>query len=141
MNADRLRIVAKLLRMSVLDRTKPKIGFNLATFKSETNNSTFSARNDRTTHDCRTIACIAGWTVAAFDGMGKFNSEQNPGNFSDRAAVLLDLTPEQANRLFCPGLPFGRIKSDITPTEAAQALEFLARTGDISHNWANIVTI
>ena len=81
----------------------------------------------RFTHPWGTPACVAGHAVAEFDPAA-FADEDT--DLWDRAAALLDLTPEQADALFGDEDDEGL---SISPTAgcAAETLRGLVNTGEV----------
>lgn len=133
MNAERLLIVAKLLRMAANKNARPVLGFNMSRFRVICDSDDVY---DQTPHHCNTAACIAGWTIVAFEGLKALEALSELG-IARRAQALLGLDYDQTNNLFTPtGVSHGKVRFDITPIRAAQALEHLAKTGKISYNWS-----
>ena len=103
------------------------LGFNMGTVLCSTDNTFIP---DLSKHNCDTVGCIAGWTLALFDGIDiHFPIE---GNWPKRPAEILGLNHDQAYQLFCK-YPHG----GITPAQAAQALRHVAFTGDTKGCWSH----
>lgn len=75
--------------------------------------------------DCRTIACIAGWTVIA---LGSTSDLDNPAHIPAIARRLLDLDGDQAEALFWPQNAAMELA---TPQDCAAVLRQLAETGRV----------
>ena len=82
------------------------------------------------TADCRTVACIAGWTIAR---LGNSQDAYNPNtgfrSDFDLAAELLGMDSDDAMRLFA--IPDHEWEEPTTATQAARVLRHLAATGEI----------
>lgn len=116
MNKNRLLILAKLLEMATKKKSRPKFGFNMHVLRGRAAPDV----PDLTGHECNTVACIAGWTCAAFASRGpSFTAD-------DRATPILALSAEEASRLFYPWGHF-----DASPIQAARVLRHAAKTGVI----------
>lgn len=154
MNKDFILDVANAIEMAAdIDAAKtviPGLGFNMDFMLApvipkhldvnDPNDAPYIAdyradRKDNTGHDCGTVACVAGWTVAldavkrgdkglkTIEGMGSREVEQE-------ARRLLDLSYEDAHDLFFPPATrqFGRIK----PEDAVKTLRHLAEAGEVA---------
>ena len=84
-------------------------------------------------HGCGTPACVAGHTVALFEGVdaqGRIAAlKERGGAIRNRARYALDLELEQAEALF-QSEPFGR-GVHVGARDAAAAVEHLAETGKV----------
>ena len=89
----------------------PDLGFNMSVWKEAAS----PWRRDMSGHNCRTVACIAGWTVALFP--------------DDDAADALGMDDDRADLLFYPR---GWINGSAFPSSRAVAvLRHLAATGEV----------
>ena len=79
----------------------------------------------RFAQDCRTIACIAGWTVIAFGDRGDL---EDPASIRANARRLLDMDDDQAEALFWPQNSAMELA---TPQDCAAVLRHLAQTGQV----------
>jgi len=121
---------------AIEQRTIENLGFNMAV--------TFARYDgqyaDQSGHDCGTIACIAGWSVAfrEQDRYGEVSVsrmaatlEEYGGNVLDDARVWLGLDTDRADALFYGRHhPSGSINS-ISVSEAVRTLRHLAETGKV----------
>jgi len=78
-------------------------------------------------HDCNTVACIGGWTDLLFAKSQSQPWVNLPGN---SAEMLLGLTEDEANALFCPP-NYSRSNNPYTQAEAVWTLRNLAETGEV----------
>lgn len=133
MNKERLLLVADAIEKSSVRG----LGFNMAAY--------FGygwIYRDRSGHDCKTTACVAGWTVAVMedckdvtgDGTGvAYLRLRDAYDFPSVAAALyLDLTHHQAHALF---LEYDTA-AWITPAVAARCLRVFAETEQIDYRAA-----
>lgn len=75
-------------------------------------------------HDCGTVACIGGWTMALFQAGENLHGQ----SYSD-VGDFLGLSPLAALALFNPKIVEGW--GSITPSAAADVLDHLIRTGEV----------
>lgn len=95
------------------------LGFNMAVWDKP-------YYEDMSGHDCRTCACIGGWTNRVFK-----RNDPRAGSFE--AMKILDLSREERNALFFPNDPKLLFAYKATPKKAAAVLRHLAATGKV--NW------
>lgn len=80
-------------------------------------------------HTCGTVACIAGWAAA----LALPEARVCDVNIRRTAIDWLGLSVDTADRLFDPGELLGdRGYGGITPTEAADVLDRLIETGEVT---------
>lgn len=123
MNTNRILKLADLIEAG-----DDKLGFNMETYGSAS-----GAYEDRSGHNCGTVACIGGWAVAAFGAYGKGEDVSlsrviHTYDVPESARNLLGLEADTAARLFLAG---GISSSDVTPAVAARCLRNLAETGEV----------
>lgn len=101
----------------------PKLGFNMGAYVEPSGYWT----PDRSGHNCKTVACVAGWTIAVKEGHAitswSWSRRIAAGNF-------LGLDMEEADCLFNP-TDLSDWES-IKPKQAVATLRRLARTGKVS---------
>jgi hypothetical protein len=93
--------------------------------------------DDKSGHDCNTVACMAGWAVHHMEGrLEKPYRNTHEFVFGSmhmsvrmEAQTWLDLDPLTADHLFAPS--FIDEWGSITPAVAAAALRHLATTGEV----------
>ena len=128
MNKERILMVADAIE----NHSIPKLGFNMTSLVS-------NDYPDMSGHDCKTVACIAGWTVALFKDDGSLrnkplytvNSIDKSKNAIDkRAGKILDLGSWEANDLFYTEYYIMHLEK-ITPKMAVKTLRNLAKTGRV----------
>jgi hypothetical protein len=101
----------------------PDLGFNMLWLKSEVGGDA-----DRSGHNCGTVACVAGWTIALFGSRGDGFME---------AGQHLGLPRSKYRPLFYPGTGLDEDEADThpawgaTPAQAASCLRHLAETGEV----------
>lgn len=120
-------------------------GFNMNTYDDD---CLASLEQTNVEFDCKTIACIAGWTCAVVKPDGKIaETIKSVGEieYFNTAKQLLALSEHQAMSLF--GLmtqnwywynlgPSGW--GNVKPQQAAQVLRILAQTGEV--RWNDVLT-
>jgi hypothetical protein len=123
MNAESiLRVADAIEKHEIAD-----LGFNMNDWVS-------SKYPDKSGHNCGTSACIAGYAVAAFDGMDeveRINSlteDEKIEQFFGRAREIFDMDTEDADDLMV------FFSGDPTPLKAARTLRHLAATGEVNWN-------
>lgn len=96
------------------------------------NEPTLTHFNMSTFH-CGSAGCIAGWTIAHWqpEALNYLDTEA----IVRRAAAELDLSPSQAEDLFCSDRTPAEL-TDIRPAEAARVLRHFVETGEIE--WESI---
>lgn len=127
MKTDRILKLADLIEAG-----DDKLGFNMNTY-----GSAGGGYKDLSGHNCGTVACIAGWTVAAFGLSGratKFNAframKTNQGLSAHILSTkLLGLSGRNAAKLLAPNSV--EDWNQITSTVAARCLRNLAETGEV----------
>jgi hypothetical protein len=114
----------------------PDLGFNMAALIDQTSEN----YPDVSGHNCGTVACIAGW--ATFIAKGMIPGEQQwSASVLAPGRLFLDITQEQASRLFSPAGEYDdeakyAIYAGITPSQAVSVLRHLAETGEVDWNRA-----
>lgn len=96
----------------------PDLGFNMNVWNARAD--TWGV-TDLSGHNCKTVACVGGWTCAVF-GFHRHDDFE--------AADALGLTNQEAHLLFYPS---GEAAYTATPAQAAACLRHLAETGEV--NW------
>src|SRR5690606_41748853 len=82
---------------------------------------------DNVRPDSNTVACYGGWTDLLFAKSQSQPWVNLPGN---SAEMLLGLTEDEANALFCPP-NYSRSNNPYTKAEAVWTLRNLAETGEV----------
>lgn len=101
-----------------------RLGFNMNDFVAK---AEWVEGGDRSGHNCGTVACIAGWSLAVRQG----RSVRVWGSGAwVKASGFLGMDYNASYRLFLPsGLPVSY--SDVSPAVAVEVLRHLAKTGKI----------
>jgi hypothetical protein len=108
------------------------LGFNMSTYMQTPLQRW--AMPDRSGHDCGTVGCIAGWTLALTNGVATVK-EMLGGRIHAKAAEALGLDRLTALELFlAPGM--GCHYGQVTPEEAVRVLRHLAETGVV--DWSPV---
>lgn len=119
MNIGNILRVADAIEQSTL----PDVGFNMAGYISRAD----ADRPDMSGHNCRTVACVAGWACSVFSS--------NPSAIEDvheDARCLLGLTHSEGMSLFIPSDGQDTYWSNtIGPIHAVRVLRNLAITGKV----------
>lgn len=112
------------------------LGFNMsAWFDDEPREN---MHEDKTGHNCGTVACIGGWTAAVLlnrkteNGASKAVSRVS----EDRLWKFLGLEERVAQKLFLPNSKVSGPWRNITPRQAVRVLKYLAETGKVDWSQA-----
>lgn len=142
MNKERILGIAAALRA----RQNPplngeKLGFNMRHYIAfedpppdaiDTDYDDEAELADRTEHKCKTVGCIAGWTVAMYgttNDRARMRRGEIYSEIEDIAADLLGLDFHMSDKLFSPAAQSHYW--DGTPEEIAAGLEQFVATGEI----------
>lgn len=132
MNKERLLQVADAIERGGIEG----LGFNMAYHYLTLSEARVGDKEaqDLSGHDCGTIGCIAGWTVAIFRKPNLL--EMHTVEFEDEAASILELHRCIATELFRPEHGTGADPDlvpgwDATPAQAAMVIRHLVETGEV----------
>ncbi len=89
---------AELIQAAV-DAKKPKVGFNLVSYKATDGNN-----EDKTGHGCGTTACIGGFAYLASGRTIAEFKKASTVNIAQEAAKFLGLTKAEKDELFTPDI-------------------------------------
>jgi hypothetical protein len=117
---------------AIENHSRADLGFNMGHYISHAD---WGSDGDKSGHNCGTVACVAGWTVAIFNEKGEKRdlslSILKRLDFDDtivsRATDAMDIHSEDAEQLFHPADRF--TWESITPAKAASVLRHFAETG------------
>lgn len=123
MNREAITVLRNVL--AVLPRER----FTMAHYTTVGTGKDDRLSSEQLKHDCGTAACMVGWTNALLSPLYTSNAGDVAG-----ARVLLDLSYDQANKLFHPWedrspRPIPWI--DITNEQAVKVLDHLLETGEV----------
>lgn len=120
-----LRVAKAIRREGQFAKRIPVPDFNMENFVSD-GYGNHPATAKPNSISCNTVCCIAGMACFLYPRIA------NGNNYEISAAKILGLTEKQADFLFYGGFKHAGFFSEITREEAAQALERLAETGEVS---------
>ena len=103
---------------------KNPVGFNMAVYHGKT----YLEMPDHV-NNCKTVACLAGWTLVMENRPFKKNINNMAALIHDEAAEILGLDEDQADELFTPNTEMRY--EEITPKIAIKTLRNLAKTGEV----------
>lgn len=106
-------------------RTIAGLGFDMAVWLESDDDDFEVEDHHRPDHECNTVGCMAGWTVALADGLEKAGKYLS---IMSRAQTLLGLTHSEAVVLFG--------ETAATDEEAVQHLRLIAAGGDV--DWSRV---
>lgn len=139
-----------LLRLAdFIEQHKAKsVGFNMSTYADDDSHPD----SDRSGHECKTVACIAGHGFLLAEGYRKITRDRAsrmawgfPGVYDDNAGSafsvskeFLDLTEDEAREMFVMYNYFGSTSmDDITAGDAVKLLRNAAETGKV--DWYKVL--
>lgn len=129
---ERLHYVADMIEQAAL--AKEGIGFNMTTWRHDPETSA-SAYLDQTGHACKTVGCIAGWTMFLENGCS-YGVGELGNSFDGPAANILGLTSAEQAMLFL-GLGHNLITTasgplhSVTDKRAVAVIRDLADNGEV----------
>jgi hypothetical protein len=133
MNIERINKLADIIEAG---QEANDFGFNMETWGSRGRRTIVDKSDHESGHKCGTVACIAGWAVAAFGVSGrakKFNGDRATDmnvNCMSSATKLLGLGVMLSEELFL-ARGQGVYLGTITPEHAVRTLRLLAETGEV----------